>query len=62
MKRKEKLKREYFEGAMGICRECYEVTEVLNPCCNSDVEYNSIIFTRDDFEDEQPKQKTGVTT
>lgn len=51
MTRKEKL-REDFQDAMGICRECFEVTEVLRPCCGGDVEYNSIIFSRDDFEDE----------
>lgn len=50
-RRGEKLKRKAFQGAIGLCRECGEFTSVLKPCCNGDVEYNSIIFGRDDFED-----------
>lgn len=48
-----KLKRDRFEGAVGICRKCLNNTSVLNPCCGSDVLYCGIIFKREDFESKE---------
>lgn len=47
------IPRKPLEGEMGICRICLGSTEVLHPCCDGEVEYNSIIFTKEDFEGEK---------
>lgn len=59
MWRREKLKRNLFIDAVGICRECFEVTEVLHPCCDGEVEYHGIILGRDDFEGEMQNKNSA---
>ena len=40
-------------GECGICTRCGEWTEVLQPCCNSAVEYEGSTISLDDFDEEE---------
>lgn len=51
MSRTQQLPREDFEGAIGLCRRCWEYTEVLKPCCGGEVQFDGKIYRPEDFEE-----------
>jgi hypothetical protein len=51
MKQHEKLQREGYRYAVGICEGCFELTPVLNPCCSSAVYYEGNWLSSDHFEE-----------
>lgn len=38
-------------GECGICSRCGEWTGILQPCCNSPVEYEGGLISLDDFDE-----------